>query len=307
MVVWIGDKTGWSQTLRMAHKCGSRGDYQGAIRHYEDALREGRNGTLIRNNMADAYMNLCEFDKAITFAEEAVEESPAEAVSYVTQGQVYQAKGQHKKALDCMIKSRQAFEESVPELRDMDFASIEEVIKKLPTRVKFAIASQDWIRLIYLVKSLRNNYQKERDYVRRGVSWEFLTDIRRKSLSSAGPKYVWSKEKLGIKGNGPAAIAATYGAMCAISGSPKVRVVEKNEKSSTIQISACWEYSVIRSMGLDGDAGWVECSRICAEQLNTIAQAINGEVRFEFTSTVPAGHTYCEGRFVVGHQPSEAK
>jgi len=285
----------------MAHKCASSGDYPSAIRYYEDALREGGNGTLIYNNMADAYMNVGDFDKAMTFAEEAVEDSPEEAVSYVTLGQLYQAKGEHKKAVDCMIKARQAFEKSVPELRDMDFVSIEEVIKKLPTRVKFAIASQDWIRLIYLVKSLRNNYQKEKDYVRRGVSWEFLTDIRRKSLSSVGPKYVWSKEKLGIKGNGPAAIAATYGAMCAISGSPKVRVVEKDEKSASIQLSACWEYSVIRNMGLDSDAGWVECCRICAAQLSRIAQAINGDVSFKFTSTIPGGQRYCEGRFVVVH------
>ncbi len=189
----------------------------------------------------------------------------------------------------------------------MSFDSIEEVIEKLPTRVKFDIASKDWIRIIYLVKSLRSNYQVERDYIKKGVSWELLLDIRKKSLSSIGQKYLWSKEKLGIRGNDAIAIAATYGTMCAIIASPKVKVLDRSKTSSSVRISACWQYSVIKSMELDKDPGWVKCSCMCAEYINTVARAINPDASFEFNSTLADGDRYCEGVFKISEDITLAK
>ena len=291
------DKIDWSQTLRMACKCGANGDYENAIGYYKEALKEKTNEVLIYNNLADVYMNAGQLDVALVCAEEAMNRAEDKAVSYVTLGEIYQAKGEHEKAVDCIVRAQEIFEESVPELKDMVFDSIEEVINKLPTRVKFDIASNDWIRIIYLVKSMKSNYQAEMDYIKRGVSWEFLFDIRKKSLSSIGQKYLWSKEKLGIKGNDATAIASTYGAMCAIIGSPKVKVVEKKEECSVIRIPVCWQFSVIKSMELDSDPGWVKCSCMCAEYINTVAKAINPDIDFEFTSTIPGGRKYCEGMF----------
>ena len=297
MTVWCTDKIGWSQTLRRAYKYASCGDYEKAIEYYKDALKEGTNSVLIHNNLADAYISTDRLGEALVCAEEAMAKAGDKTVSYVTLAEIYQAKGEHKKAVDYIIRVQKIFEESVPELKDIVFDSIEEVIKKLSARAKFDITSKDWIRIIYLVKSMMSNYQTERDYVKRGVSWKFLFDIRKKSLSSIGQKYLWSKEKLGIKGNDTIAIANTYGAMCAIVGSPKIKVVEKNETSSSIRIYACWQYSVIKSMGLDKDPGWVKCSCMCTEQLNSIAKVINPDIDFEFISTWADGHKYCEGKF----------
>jgi len=271
MAVWSTDKIGWSQTLRMAHKSASKGDYENAIKYYKEALKEGTNNLLIHNNLADTYMNAGRLDEAIVCAEETMASAEDKTVPYVTLAEIYQAKGEHTKAVDCILKAQKIFEESVPELKNMVFDSIEEVAKKLPTRVKFDIVSKDWIKTIYMVKSLRSNYEMERNYIRKGVSWEFLFDIRKKSLSSIGRKYLWSKEKLGIKGNDAIAIANTYGAMCAIVGSSKVKVVEKNKTSSSIRIPACWQYSVIKSMELDKDPGWVKCSCMCTEYINAVA------------------------------------
>lgn len=304
MAVWGTDKIGWSRTLRMAYKYASNGDYENAIRYYKEALKGGANSVLIHNNLADVYMNAGQLDVALVCVEEAINGAQDESVSYVTLGEIYQAKGEHGKAVDSILKAQEIFEESVPELKDMVFDSIEEVIKKLPTRVKFDIASKDWIRIIYLVKSLRSNYQKEVDYIRRGVSWELLLDIRRESLSSIGQKYLWSKEKLGIKGDDAIAIANTYGAMCAIIGNPKVKVMEKRKTSSSIRIPVCWQYSVIKSMGLDKDPGWVKCSCMCAEYINAVARAINPNANFEFSSTLADGHKCCEGIFKVGELAS---
>lgn len=297
MAVYSVDKIGWSQTLRMAYKSASCGDYENAIKYYKEALKEETNNVLIYNNLADTYMNTDKLGEALVCAEEAMAKAEDKTISYVTLAEIYQAKGEHTKAVDYILKAQEIFEESVPELKNIVFDSIDEVIKKLPARAKFDIASKDWIRIIYLVKSMMSNYQTERDYVKRGVSWEFLFNIRKKSLSSIGQKYLWSKEKLGIKGNDAIAIANTYGAMCAIVGSPKIKVVKKNETSSSIRINACWQYSVIKSMGLDKDPGWVKCSCMCAEQLNSIAKAINSDIDFEFTSTRADGHKYCEGKF----------
>ena len=299
MAVWCTDKIGWSHQLRMAYTHAAKGEYEDAVSPYEEALKEGKNQVLIYNNLADAFMNLGQLDRALSYAQKAADCAEDKIVPYVTLAQIYQAKGEHKKAIAYIVKAQKLFEESVPELKDMVFDSIEEVIKKLPARVKFDVASCDWIRIIYLVKSLKSNYEMERNYIKRGVSWEFLLDIRRKNLNSIGKKYLWSKEKLGIKGNDAAAIAKTYGAMCAIIGSPKVKVVDKSQISSSIRIPACWQYSVIKSMELDKDPGWVKCSCMCAEQLKAIAEAINPDVDFEFTSTLPDGHKYCEGKFKV--------
>ncbi len=299
MAVYTADKINWSQKLRMAYKCAANGDYENAIKHYKEVLKEGTNNVLIYNNLADVYMNAGKLDEALVCAEEAINKAQQREVSYVTLGEIYQAKGEHKKSVECILKAQEIFEESVPELKDMVFDSIEEVIKKLPTRVKFDIASNDWIRIIYLVKLIRANYETERDYIKKGVSWELLLDIRRKSLSSIGQKYLWSKEKLGIKGNDALAIANTYGAMCAIIGSPKVRVREKDKGSSSIQIPACWQYSVIKSMGLDEGPGWIKCSCMCAEYINAVACAINPNASFEFSSTLADGHKCCEGKFKI--------
>lgn len=298
MATYSVDKISWSQTLRMAYKCATNRDYENSIKLYKEALKEGTKETLIYNNLADVYMNAGRLGEAIVSAEKAIGKT-REAVPHVTLAEIYQAKGEHKKAVDCVLKAQEIFEELAPELKDMVFDSIEEVIKKLPARVKFDVASKDWIRIIYLVKSLKSNYEMERDYIKRGVSWEFLSDIRRKSLNSIGQKYLWSKEKLGIKGNDATAIAKTYGAMCAIIGSSKIKIVEKNRASSSIQIPVCWQYSVIKYMELDREPGWVKCSRMCAEYVNAVAKAINPNANFEFSSTLADGDKYCEGAFKI--------
>ncbi|MBU4311921.1 MAG: tetratricopeptide repeat protein, partial [Candidatus Omnitrophica bacterium] len=277
----------------------SNGDYENAIRYYKEALKQGTENGIIYNNLADVYMNADQLDAALESAEEAINRARNAAVPYVTVGEIYQAKGEHERAIDYIVKAQEIFEESMPELKNMDFDSIEEVIKRLPTRVKFDIASKDWIRIIYLVKSMRSNYRAERDYIKRGVSWEFLLDIRKKNLNSIGQRYLWSKEKLGIKGDDAIAIANTYGAMCAIIGSPKVKVKEKNKTSSSIRIPACWQYSVIKSMELDKDPGWVKCSCMCAEYINAVARAINPNASFEFSSTLADGDRYCGGKFKI--------
>lgn len=108
------------------------------------------------------------------------------------------------------------------------------------------------------------------------------------------------KERLGIKGDNAAAMADTYGAMSAIIGSPKVKVLEKSVMQSTIRTTACWQYSVIKSMGLDQEPGWVDCSFYCTEYINNVARAINQTGRFEFESTLSDGNKYCEGIFRIG-------
>ena len=299
MAVWSTDKIGWSQTLRMAYKYAVVGNYEKAIEYYKDALKEGTNSVLIYNNLADTYMNSDRLGEALVCAEEAMAKAEDKTISYITLAEIYQAKGEHKKAVDRIVRAQEILEESIPELKNMVFESVDEVIKKLSSRVKFDIASKDWIRIIYLVKSMMSNYQTERDYIKRGVSWEFLLDIRRQGLSSIKQKYLWFKERFGIKGNDSIAMANTYGSMCAIIGSPKVIVMEKNKISSTIRIPVCWQYSVIKSMELDKVPGWVKCSCMCAEYINTMAYAINPNATFKFNSTLADGHKYCEGIFKI--------
>ena len=299
MTVWCTDKIGWSYQLRMAYTHAAKGEYEDAVSPYEEALKEGKNQVLIYNNLADAYMNLGQLDRALDYAQKAADCAEDNIVPYVTLAQIYQVKGKHKRAVACISEAQELLEESVPELKDVVFDSIEEVIKKLPARVKFDIASKDWIRIIYLVKSLKSNYEMERDYIKRGVSWEFLSDIRRKSLCSIGQKYLWSKEKLGIKGNDAVAIAKTYGAMCAITGSSRIEIVKKNGTSTSIRIPTCWQYSVIKSMELDREPGWIRCSCRCTEHMNAVAKAINHDADFEFSFTLADGDKYCEGVFKI--------
>ncbi len=299
MAVYSVDKIGWSNSLRAAYKHASNGNYNESIKYYKEALKEGGNEVLIYNNLADAYINTGQTGSSLNWAEKAINKAGSEVVPYVTLAEIYQAREEHKKAVDCLLKAQEILEESVPELKNMDFDSIEEVIKKFPTRIKFDLSSKDWIRIIYLVKSLKSNYEMERDYIRRGASWEVLLDIRRKTLGTVGQKYLQSKERLGIKGDDAIAIANTYGAISAIVGNSRVKILERKEKCSRVQISGCWQYSVIKSMGLDKDPGWVKCSCMCAEYINALAHEINPDANFKFNSTRADGHKYCEGIFKI--------
>ena len=299
MALYGEDKIGWSRTLRMGYKCACKGDYEDSIKYYQEALREGTDGALIHNNLADAYMNIGQLHLAMDNVEKAISKAQDKVVPYMTLGEIYQAEEKHKSAVECILKAQDIFEESSPEVRNLEFNSIEEIIKRLSTKTKFDLVNKDCIRLIYLVKTMKSSYQKLKDYRRRGVSWEFLLDMRKKALGSVGSKYLWSKEKLGIKGDDAAAIASTYGGVSAIIGSPSIKVIEKKREYSKIQISACWEYSVIKSMELDKDPGWVKCSSICTEYINNVAKAVNPGAVFEFNSTLPDGCQYCEGTFKV--------
>jgi len=130
MAVYSVDKLGWSNSLRTAYKHASNGNYKESIKYYKEALKEGSNEVLIYNNLADAYINAGQTDSSLIWAEKAINKAGSEVVPYVTLGEIYQAKGEHKKAVDCIIKAQEILEESVPELKNMDFDSIEGVIKK---------------------------------------------------------------------------------------------------------------------------------------------------------------------------------
>ncbi|MCK4389575.1 MAG: hypothetical protein KAV83_04975 [Desulfobacterales bacterium] len=273
-----------------------------SIEHYLQALNErSDNGALIHNNLADSYMNAGQLDLAVEQAKDAISKAQDKTLPYVTLGEIHQAMGEHEKAVECVHRAQEIFEELMPEMKDALFDTIEEVIKKLPTREKFELASKDWVRMIYLVKYTEATYQMERGLIERhGGTWKGLLKAKKLALNSIGQKYLSSKERLGIKGNDAAAIAKTYGVMAAIIGSPKVKVLEKSATQSTIRVSACWQYSVIRSMGLDQDPGWVNCSFYCTEYINNVARAINQTARFEFESSLPDGNKYCEGIFRIG-------
>ena len=296
------DKTGWSHSMKMGHRCAFKGDYAASIEHYLQALNEDSdNGALIYNNLADSYMNTGQLDLAMEQAKKAISKARDKTLSYVTLGEIHQAGGEHEKAVEYIHRARKIFEELMPEMKDALFDTIEEVIKKLPTREKFELATKEWVRIIYLVKYIGATYQMERDLIKRhGGTWKGLLKAKKLALDSIGTKYLSSKEKLGIKGNDAAAIANTYGAMSAIIGSPKVKVVDKGDAESTIRVNACWQYSVIKSMGLDQEPGWVNCSFYCTEYINNVARAINPEARFEFDSTLPDGNDYCKGIFRIG-------
>lgn len=301
MATFSLDKIGWSHSMRMGTRCASKGDYEVSIQQYLQALKEdSRNPALILNNLADSYMNIGQLDLAMEQAREAVSKAQDKTLPYVTLGEIYQARGEHEKAVECIRQAQEIFEELMPEMKDALFDSIEEVIKKLPTREKFEVASKDWVRIIYLVKYTQATYQMEKDLIKRqSGSWKDLLEAKKIALKSIGQKYLVSKEKLGIKGNDAAAIARTYGAMSAIIGSPKVKILEKSAAQSTIRMTACWQYSVIKSMGLDQEPGWVKCAYMCSEYINNVAKEINQNANFEFSLTLPGGYNYCQGMFKI--------
>lgn len=301
MATFSLDKIGWSHSMRMGTRCAGKGDYEASIQYYLQALKEDSNNpALVLNNLADSYMNIGQFNLAVDKAMESIKEAEDKTLPYVTLGEIYQARGEHKKAVECIRRAQEIFEGLMPEMKDALFDSIEDVIKKLPTREKFEVASKDWVRIIYLVKYTQATYQMEKDLIRRQMgSWKDLLEAKKIALNSIGQKYLSFKEKLGIKGNDAAAIAKTYGAMSAIIGSPKVKILERNATKSTIRMTGCWQYSVIKSMGLDQEPGWVKCAFMCSEYINNVAKAINRNANFEFNSTHPDGSKYCEGMFKI--------
>ena len=301
MAKYALDKIGWSQAMKMGLRSAFKGDYEASIGYYIDALDGGSDdAALIYNNLADSYMNAGQLELAMEEAKNAIDDARDKTLPYVTLAEICQAKGQHEKAVEYIHRAREILEEAMPEMKDALFDTIEEVIKKLPTREKFELASKDWVRLIYLVKYTEATFRMERDLINRhGGTWKGLLKGKKLALETIGAKYLSSKERLGIKGDDDAAIAKTYGAMSAIIGSPKVKVIEKGAEQSTIRVSACWQYSVIRSMGLDQDPGWVNCSFYCTDYINNVARAINPAARFEFESTLPGGNKYCEGNFRI--------
>lgn len=301
MTTYSLDKIGWSHSMRMGTRCAGKGDHEASILHYLEALKEDSNNpALILNNLADSYMNIGQLNSAVVQAREAIRKAEDKTLPYVTLGEIHQARGEHEKAVECIHQAQEMFEELMPEMKDALFDSIEEVIKKLSTREKFEVASKDWVRIIYLVKYTQATYQMEKDLIeRQRGSWKDLLEAKKIALKPIGQKYLTSKEKLGIKGNDTTAIARTYRAMSAIIGSPKVNILKKNAAQSTIRMTACWQYSVIKSMGLDQEPGWVKCAHMCSEYINNVAKAINPAANFEFNSTLPEGHNYCQGLFKI--------
>lgn len=302
MTTYSLDKVGWSFSMRMGTRCAGKGDYETSIQHYLQALKEdSNNSALILNNLADSYMNINQLDSAMVQASEALRIAQDKTLPYVTLGEIHQARGEHQEAVECIQQAQKIFEELMPEMKDALFDSIEEVIKRLSTREKFEVASKDWVRIIYLVKYTQANYQMERDLIKKQCgSWKDLLEAKKIALYSIGGKYLSSKEKLGIKGNDAAAIAKAYAAMSAIIGSPRVKVLEKGAAQSTIRMTSCWKYSVIKSMELDQEPGWVNCAYTCSEYINNVAKAINPAANFEFNLTLPEGHNYCQGVFNIG-------
>lgn len=301
MAKYAQDKIGWSQSMKMGLRSAFKGDYAASIEYYIDALNGGSdNASLIYNNLADSYMNAGQLELAMEQATNAIDDAQDKTLPYVTLAEICQAKGQHEKGVEYIHKALEILEEAMPEMKDALFDTIEEVIKKIPTREKFELASKDWVRLIYLVNYTEATFRMERNLINRhGGTWKGLLKGKKLALETIGAKYLSSKERLGIKGDDAAAIAKTYGAMSAIIGSPKVKVVEKGAEQSTIRVSGCWQYSVIRSMGLDRNPGWVSCSLYCKEYINNVACAINPEAHFEFNSTVPGGGKSCVGSFII--------
>ncbi|MFQ5887600.1 MAG: tetratricopeptide repeat protein, partial [Candidatus Hydrothermarchaeales archaeon] len=153
MAKYALDRIGWSHSMKMGHRCAGKGDYVASIEHYLQALNGGSDhAALIYNNLADSYMNTGQLDLAMEQAKEAISRAQDKTLPYVTLGEIHQARGEHEKAVECIRRAREMFEELMPEMKDALFDSIEEVIKKLPTREKFEVASKDWVRIIYLVK-----------------------------------------------------------------------------------------------------------------------------------------------------------
>ncbi|ODS33527.1 MAG: hypothetical protein SCARUB_01351 [Candidatus Scalindua rubra] len=295
MVMYGHNKLGWSYSLRMGFQSATKGNYEDSVKFYKEALKEEPKKAIIYNNLADAYMNLGQLDQAVRFAKEAIARPQEQTLSYVTLAEVYRDMGEHKQAIDCILKALEIYEEAVPQLKDMLFGPIDEIMKKLPPHLKLEVASCNWIRTMYLVKYIRHTYEMEKSYVDKGVAWEVLLDFKKKSLSSIGSKYLAAKKNLGIKGSDTAAIAKTCAAVSSITGKQRIKIIEEDESRALIQIFACWECSVIKSMELDKSDGWISCSHMCQEHINTVAKAINPRANFVFTSTLADGDKYCEG------------
>ena len=299
MTMYGRNKLGWSYDLRMGFQSATKGNYEESIEFYKDALNEDPENAVIYNNLADAYMNLGQLDQAAKYAKQAISRPQEQTLSYVTLAEIYRDRGEHKQAIDSILKGVEIYEQAVPELKDTLFGPIDEIIKKLPAHLKLEVASCDWVRTMYLVKYLKHTYEMEKGYVDKGVTWEVLFDFKKKSLSSIGNKYLAAKKNLGIKGSDAPAIAKTYAAMSTITGKQKIKVTEIDESRALIQISACWECSVIKSMELDKTDGWIGCSHICQEHITTLAKAINPRADFAFTSTLVDGNKYCEGNVEI--------
>ena len=86
MAVSCGDKIGWGQTLRMGYQSARKGDYEDSIKYYQEALREGADGALVRNNLADAYMNIGLLHSAMDNVKEAISKAQDKVIPYVTPG-----------------------------------------------------------------------------------------------------------------------------------------------------------------------------------------------------------------------------
>ena len=299
MPLYNVDTTSCSEPLRMGYQSAAKRLYGEAVSFYQKGLDESPNDIALLNNLADACLNNGQLDRAESCAKKAVGSAPDEALPEVTLAQILQAQGKHEEAVACVLKAQEKLEELAPELRDIAFDSIEQLVQTLPIKAKFELAGKDWIRIIYLVKSLIETYQLQLQYHEQGVSWEFLHDMRRVSLEGVGARYRHFKQKLGISGEDAVAIGRTVGAMAAITGSMQVGLGQKTATRCTIQIPTCWWHSVLRSMGLDGSPGWIPCSRLCAEHMNCVARAINPAVRFSFSSTLADGAECCEGVFVT--------
>lgn len=297
MAIYSADTTGWNEALRTGQRSASKGLYAEAISIYEKGLEDGRDDGVLLNNLADACLKNGQLDRAEAYARKAVQGEPDEALPQVTLGQILQGQEKHKDAVGCVLKAKEKLEMMAPELRGITFDSIEQLIDRLSTQAKFELAGKDWIRIVYLVKSLIETYQVELGYVKRGVSWEFLEEIRAGSLESVGPSHRRFKQKVGIRGEDASAVARTVGAMATITGSPQVKPGRQTTTRSFIEIPTCWRHSVIRSLDLDTQPGWVPCSRVCVEYMSCAAQAINPDIGFSFSSTLADGAPRCEGVF----------
>lgn len=297
MVMYGRSRVGWSYNLRLGFQSGVKGNYDDCIRFYEEALKEEPENAIIYNNLADAYRNLGQFHKAAKYAKEGINRPEEQTLSYVTLAEIHRDMGEHKRAIDYILKALEIYEERVPELKEALFGTIDEIIDKLPTYLKLEVASCDWVRTIYLVKYLKHVYAMEKGYVDKGVSWEVLSGFKKKSLSAIGSKYLEAKKDLGIEGRDAGAIAKTYAAMATITGKQKIKVVATGERDALIQILACWECSVIKSMELDKIDGWISC--MCQENIKAVARAINPDANFSFSSTILDGDKQCEGTLEI--------
>ncbi|MCK4374362.1 MAG: tetratricopeptide repeat protein [Candidatus Brocadiae bacterium] len=286
-----------SEALRMGRRSATKGLYAEAISFYEKGLAQNPDDVALLNNLADACLKGGRIDRAASYANRAVEAAPDDAFPDVTLGQVLQGQGKHKEAVARVLQAQQKLERLVPEFEGITFDSIERLVKRLSTRAKFELAGKEWIRIIYVVKSLVETCKVELGYVRKGVSWHFLHEIRQGALQDVAANYRRFKQKVGIHGDGPSAIARTVGAVAAVTGAQQVTLGEQTADRCTIQVLACWRHSVIRSMGLDDSPGWIPCSVSCAEHMDCAARAINPAIGFSFSATVPDGAPCCRGVF----------